>query len=140
MKLLLIIRSCCAALLFFLASSAAIAAGDLVVIANSKVTVEADEIRDIFLGEKQFAGSTKLVVIDNAVVQGTFLPKVLHMNAAKYNSIWIKKSFRDGLTPPAVKSSDAEVIEYIKITEGAIGYISTTPPPGVKILLNSPAQ
>lgn len=137
---LLIFRACSAALLFLLASSAAIAAGDVVVIANSKVAVEADEIRDIFLGEKQFAGSTKLVVIDNIAVQSIFLPKVMHMNAAKYNGIWTKKSFRDGLTPPAVKSSDAEVIEYIKMTEGAIGYVSTTPPPGVKVILNSPAQ
>lgn len=137
---LLIFRACSVALLFLLASSAAIAAGDVVVIANSKLAVEADEIRDIFLGEQQFAGSTKLVVIDNAAVQSNFLPKVMHMNAAKYNSIWIKKSFRDGLTPPAVKSSDAEVIEYIKMTEGAIGYVSTTPPPGVKVILNSPAQ
>ena len=137
---LLIFRAYSVALLFLLASSAAIAAGDVVVIANSKVAVEADEIRDIFLGEKQFVGSTKLVVIDNAAVQSNFLPKVMHMNTAKYNSIWTKKSFRDGLTPPAVKSSDAEVIEYIKTTEGAIGYISTTPPPGVKVILNSPAQ
>ena len=137
---LLIFRACSVALLFLLASSAAIAAGDVVVIANSKLAVEADEIRDIFLGEKQFAGSTKLVVIDNIAVQSIFLPKVMHMNAAKYNSIWIKKSFRDGLTPPAVKSSDAEVIEYIKMTEGAIGYVSTPPPPGVKVILNSPAQ
>ena len=113
---------------------------ELAALLNSKLAVEADEIRDIFLGEKQFAGSTKLVVIDNIAVQSIFLPKVMHMNAAKYNSIWIKKSFLDGLTPPAVKSSDAEVIEYIKTTEGAIGYISTTPPPGVKVILNSPAQ
>ena len=137
---LLIMRACSAVLLFLWASSAAIAAGDVVVISNSKLAVEADEIRDIFLGEKQFAGRTKLVVIDNAAVQGNFLPKVMHMNAAKYNSIWTKKSFRDGLSPPEVKSGDAEVIEYIKMTEGAIGYISTTPPPGVNILLNSSAQ
>ena len=137
---LLIFRACSAALLFLLVSSAAIAAGEIVVISNSKIAVDADEIRDIFLGEKQFVGSTKLVIIDNAAAQGNFLPKVMHMNAAKYNSIWIKKSFRDGLTPPAVKSSDAEVIEYIKMTEGAIGYVSTTPPPGVRVILNSPAQ
>ena len=137
---LLIFRACSVALLFLLAFSAASAAGNVVVIANSKLALEADEIRDIFLGEKQFAGSTKLVVIDNATVQDAFLSKVMHMNAAKYNGIWTKKSFRDGLTSPAVKSGDAEVIEYIKTTEGAIGYVSTTPPVGVKVILNSPAQ
>ncbi|HSM98296.1 MAG TPA: hypothetical protein VLS47_04710, partial [Gallionella sp.] len=83
--------------------------------------------------EKQFAGSTKLVVIDNAALQGNFLSQAMHMDAAKYNGIWTKKSFRDGLTPPAVKSGDAEAIEYIKRTPGAIGYVSTTPA-GVKVI------
>ena len=109
------------------------AAGEVVVISNSTITVSADEVRDIFLGEKQFAGSTKLVMIDNAAVQSGFLAKIMHMDAEKYNGIWTKKSFRDGLTPPAVRSSDAEVIEYIKRTPGAIGYVSTTPA-GVKVI------
>jgi ABC-type phosphate transport system substrate-binding protein len=115
-----------AAILLLLTSHCATAA-DVVVISNSGMTVSTDEIRDIFLGEKQFVGSTKLDVIDNAALQGEFLSKVMHIDAAKYHSIWTKKSFRDGLTPPAVKSSDAEVIEYVKRTPGAIGYVSTKP-------------
>lgn len=128
----LMFRACSAATLLLLVSQGA-NAGDIVVISNSEVVVSAGEIRDIFLGEKQFAGSTKLVVIDNAALQSGFLSKVMHMDAAKYNGIWTKKSFRDGLTPPAVKSGDAEVIEYIKRTPGAIGYVSTTPA-GVKVI------
>jgi hypothetical protein len=57
----------------------------------------------------------------------------MHMDAAKYNGIWTKKSFRDGLTPPAVKSGDAEVIEFVKRTSGAIGYASSAPA-GVKVI------
>jgi ABC-type phosphate transport system substrate-binding protein len=128
----LIFRVCSAAIFLLLTFQFANAAG-VVVIANSDVSVSADEVRDIFLGEKQFAGSTKLVVIDNAAMQSSFLSQVMHMDAAKYNGIWTKKSFRDGLTPPAVKSGDAEVIEYIKRTPGAIGYVSTTPA-GVKVI------
>lgn len=108
-------------------------AGDVVVISNPEVSISADEIKDIFLGEKQFAGSIKLVVIDNASAQGAFLSKFMQMDATKYNNIWTKKSFRDGLTPPAVKSGDAEVTEYVKRTPGAVGYVSTTPT-GVKII------
>jgi hypothetical protein len=95
-------------------------AADVVVIANPDLTISAEEIKDIFLGEKQFSGSTKLVVIDNASAQGGFLSKFMQMDAAKYSNIWTKKSFRDGLTPPAVKSGDAEVTEYIKRTPGAM--------------------
>jgi ABC-type phosphate transport system substrate-binding protein len=129
----LVFRACSVALLFLLASQAANAAGDIFVISNPGIAVSADEIRDIFLGEKQFSGSTKLVVIDNAALQSGFLSKVMHMDAAKYNGIWTKKSFRDGLTPPAVESGDAAVIEYIKRTSGAIGYVSI-PPAGVKVI------
>jgi len=127
-----IFKACFAAILLLLAVQGA-NAGDIVVISNSNISVSADEVRDIFLGEKQFAGSTKLVVIDNAAMQSGFLSKFLNMEASKYNGIWTKKSFRDGLTPPAVKSGDAEVIEFVKQTPGAIGYVSTRPA-GVKVI------
>ena len=128
----LIFRVCSAVFFLLLTSQFANAAG-VVVIANPDVSVSADEVRDIFLGEKQFAGSTKLVVIDNGPMQAAFLSQVMHMDAAKYNGIWTKKSFRDGLTPPAVKSGDAEVIEFVKRTPGAIGYASSAPA-GVKVI------
>jgi ABC-type phosphate transport system substrate-binding protein len=55
------------------------------------------------------------------------------MNSAKYAGIWTKKAFRDGLTAPAMKSGDAEVIEFVKRTPGAVGYVSSSPS-GVNIV------
>jgi ABC-type phosphate transport system substrate-binding protein len=127
-----IFRVCSTAIFLLLASTFANAAG-VVVIANPNVSVSADDVRDIFLGEKQFAGDVKLVVIDNAAMQNTFLSQIMQMDANKYNGIWTKKSFRDGLTPPAVKSGDAEVSEFIKRTPGSIGYVSAAPA-GVKVI------
>jgi hypothetical protein len=129
-----IFRAYSAAMLLLLVSTGANAA-DVVVIANPGIAISSGDIKDIFLGEKQFAGSTKLIVIDNASAQGAFLSKFMKMDAAKYNNIWTKKSFRDGLTPPAVKSSDIEVSEYVKRTPGAIGYVTSTPS-GVTIIQN----
>ena len=125
-------RVCSAAILFLLVFKSADAA-DLVVISNPDISIASSEIKDVFLGEKQFAGGTKLIVVDNATAQVGFLSKFMNMDAAKYNGIWTKKSFRDGLTAPALKSGDAEVIEYIKHTPGSVGYV-TTKPPGVKII------
>lgn len=102
-------------------------AGDVVIISNPGTTISITEVRDIFIGEKQFSGNTKLVVIDNKSLQSDFLAKFIKMDATKYNGIWTKKSFRDGLTPPAVKSGDAEVTEYVRQTPGAIGYVSKLP-------------
>jgi hypothetical protein len=102
-------------------------AGDLFVISNSGTRVSASDVREIFLGEKQIAGSVKLVPVDNAAAQDQFLSKIMKMEPAKYTASWTKKSFRDGVSAPPVKGSDAETIEFVKGTAGAVGYVSTSP-------------
>ncbi len=102
-------------------------AGDLYVIANSGTTVSPSDVREIFLGEKQFIGNIKLIPVDNASAQEQFLSKVMKMEAAKYTSSWTKKSFRDGVSPPAVKGSDTDTIEFVKQTAGAVGYVGSSP-------------
>jgi len=77
-------------------------AADLYLICNSRVPLSAADVRDLFLGEKQFAGAVKLVPVDNSAAQIAFLERVLKMNAAKYSTTWTKKSFRDGINPPLV--------------------------------------
>ena len=107
-------------------------AADIYVICNSSVTLAAVDVRDVFMGDKQFAGSVKLLPADNGAVQSTFLSKVLKMDAGKYSIAWTKKSFREGENPPPVKSSDAEVLEYVKRTPGGCSYVGTQPPVGVR--------
>jgi hypothetical protein len=102
-------------------------AADVVVISHPGTSISAGEVKDVFLGDKQFAGTTKLVPVDNASLQDNFLSKFLDMPRSKYSSAWTKKSFRDGLIPPAVKSGDAEVIDFVKRTPGAVGYVSSAP-------------
>ena len=115
------------------ASPAAVLA-DGAVIANSALSLSASDVKDVFTGEKQLAGSTKIVPVDNAAAQSDFLAKVLKMDATKYQTAWTKKSFRDGLTAPAVKATDAEVVEFVKHSPGAIGYISGAAPNGVNVV------
>ncbi len=98
---------------------------DLYVICNSRVQLTSTDVRDLFLGEKQFAGALKLVPVDNSVAQTVFLEKVLKMNAAKYSTTWIKKAFRDGINPPLVMGSDIEAVAYVKRTPGACSYVTT---------------
>jgi hypothetical protein len=103
------------------------AAADIYIIANSSVRLSAEEAREVFLGEKQLAGSVKLVPFDNASAQSEFLEKVYRMDAAKYNTLWAKKGFRDGLNPPAMRGTDVEVIASVRATPGAVGYVGTAP-------------
>jgi hypothetical protein len=110
------------------------AAGDLFVIGHSDVNLSASEIKEVYLGDKQLAGSVKLVPVDNAAAQAQFLEKAIKMDPGKYSSFWTKKTFRDGINPPAVKGSDSEVLSFVKATAGAIGYVSTAPGADVKTL------
>ncbi len=103
------------------------------VIANLEVVLNADEIRDVFLGEKQFVGKLKLVPVDNSSLQAEFLSKVLQSDERKYAARWTRKSFREGLAAPAIKGSDAEVIAFVRATPGAVGYVNSGGV-GVKVL------
>src|SRR5690242_6528144 len=85
-------------------------AADIYVIANNSLALTAEDVRDVFVGDKQIAGSTKVVPMDNASLQKDFIEKVLNIDGPKYSNIWTKKGFRDGLNPPPVKSGDSEVI------------------------------
>ncbi len=106
-----------------LAAAVAQSAGAGEVIANASVSLNADEIRDVFLGEKQFSGRVKLVPVDNSSLQAEFLSKVLQSDERKYAARWTRKSFREGLAAPSVKGSDAEVAAFVRATPGAIGYV-----------------
>ncbi len=110
-----------------LAAAAPVLAGDLLVVCHPSVTLSADEVREVFLGEKQFAGSTKLAPVENGSLQAEFQARVLKVDGARYASVWSKKGFREGLTPPAVRATDAEVIAAIKANPGTVGYVSKAP-------------
>ena len=115
------------------ATAVAAQAGDLYVVAGPNVALSADEVRQVFLGDKQFSGSTKLVPVDNGALQSEFQSRVLKVDGSRYNSLWAKKGFREGLNPPQVRQSDAEVLASVKANPGTVGYVSK-PTPDVKVL------
>jgi len=128
-----ILRSGVCALLL-LATGLSPGADEVYFACHAGVTIAAADIRDVYLGEKQFANSIKLVPVDNLSLQQAFLEKVLRMDAAKYANTWAKKSFRDGINPPAVMANDSSVIDFIRHTPGSCGYLSTAPDGGVAVI------
>ncbi len=117
--------------LLVLLGPARVLAGEVIV--NDSVTLTAVEIRDVFLGEKQLAGNIRLVPVDNVALQDEFLAKVLQTDSQKYYARWTRKSFREGITAPPLKGSDAEVNAFVRSTPGAIGYVRK-PAAGVRAL------
>ena len=109
-------------------------AGDLYIACSAGVALTMADVRDVFLGEKQFSGSVKLLPVDNGAAQADFLDKVMKMDSTKYTTAWTKKSFRDGSTPPSVKSGDGEVVEFLKHSPGGCGYLGSAPPAGLTLV------
>ena len=108
-------------------------AAEVFVIAHAPMQLSAAEIKEIFLGEVQFAGSTKVAPIDNTAAQADFLARVLNLPAARYATLWTKKAFRDGLNAPVVKGTDSEVLAFVRAQSGSIGYV-TQVGPGVYVV------
>src|SRR5258705_13542709 len=98
------------------AGCAVAGAADLSVICNSRVPLTAGDVRDPFLGEKQFAGAVKLVPVDNSSAQSGFFERVLKKNAAENSTTWTKKAFRGGINPPPVTRSRAPTPPHAKRT------------------------
>ena len=102
-------------------------AADVYVISNEAVRFAPGELREVFLGERQFASGRRLVPLDNASLQKDFIGRVVGIDPAKYSTVWAKKGFREGINPPDLKSGDQDVIATVRATPGAIGYVSTVP-------------
>lgn len=109
-------------------------AESLYVICHPSVGLSQADLRDVFLGEKRFAGKVRLAPADNRAAQSTFLDKVLMMAPAKYATSWIKKSFRDGVNPLPIKGNDAETLEYVRREPGACSYVTVPPGSGVTVV------
>ena len=101
-------------------------AADIYIIAND-IPLSATDIREVFLGEKEFSGNIRIIPVDNQSAQSAFLAKVLSMNEQRYTALWVRKAFRDGLNPPPIRATDAEVTAFNKQTRGAVGYVSSMP-------------
>lgn len=116
-----------------LQANLALLRAEVLVIAHPSVDLSLADVRDVYLGEKQFHQSVKLFPVENAAVQKEFLEKVVKLNGSVYGTVWTKKAFRDGLNAPPSKGSDLEVANYVRSTPGAVGYVSA-PAAGVKVL------
>src|SRR5438876_12304263 len=100
---------------------------DIYVIAGPDVILSPEDVRELYLGDKEFSGQVRLVPVDNQAALSEFVVKALGMNPQRYNTLWVKKEFRDALNPLARKTGDCEVLEFVKRTRGAVGYVSSVP-------------
>jgi ABC-type phosphate transport system substrate-binding protein len=89
--------------------------------------IKRDTLSSIFLKEVERWGSGLPVhPVDQSMrspVRAVFTEQVLSQPFAGIQFYWADR-IRKGVAPPPVKQSDADVIEYVAKTKGAIGYVS----------------
>jgi hypothetical protein len=87
--------------------------------------------------EAKFASGAAAVPIDQVKTSPTragFSKEVLGRSVGAVEQYWIQQVFAGKETAPNTKASDADVLEFVKATPGAIGYVSASAaiPAGVK--------
>jgi len=88
-------------------------------------------LSSIFLKEAARWGDGRPVApVDQSLrspVRATFSEYVLNKPVDGVQALWHRKMIQ-GVRPPIVKSSDADVIAYVAKTSGSIGYVSLSAP------------
>ncbi len=105
------------------------------VIANSGLALDAADVRAIYNGDMQSKGGVRIVAVDNLADQERFLARIIGSDPTTYQNHWTSKSLREGLSPPVIDSTDAEVIVFVRKTPGGVGYISGAAPAGVIVVM-----
>jgi ABC-type phosphate transport system substrate-binding protein len=102
----------------------------IVIIGNKNIpesSLGKTDIQNIFLGKKTKLGNTKItfVILKSSDIHENFLKEYLSRTPAQYKKYWKKIVFTGkGKAPKAFKSEEA-LVEHVKNTEGAIGYIGS---------------
>ncbi|HZX35885.1 MAG TPA: hypothetical protein VFF54_05280 [Thermodesulfobacteriota bacterium] len=122
------VRALIILLLFVSASGGPAHAGDFVIIVNPDgplKNADAGDIKEIYLGEKRFADSVKLVPINHVEGQmkNAFLKNVVGMDSKEYRLYWIKKVFQEGIPIPPSIGNVSAIINMVKIEKGAVAYV-----------------
>lgn len=124
-------------------------AEDIAVIVNEIYPLSStspQEIKQIYLGEKQYEGSLKIIPIDqkdSLPIKQKFIEKVLSTNPETYKGYWIKRFFKAGDVPPVIKASSEEIIDAVIQNPGNVGYVwagEANGKSGIKVILTIKAD
>jgi ABC-type phosphate transport system substrate-binding protein len=102
-------------------------AGEIVVIGNSNVPkMDSLTIQKVYTGKVVSVSGinvTPVGVKSGSVERNLFLQLFLNQDEEKFTAYWTVRRYIGKGAPPAELASDAEVINYVQSTPGAVGYI-----------------
>ncbi len=114
---------------------------DLIVIANEDVAVsglDRETLQAIFLGKKsQWEDGHRIapVNLQRGPTHLRFLQVIVRRTPAQYRSFWKRVIFTGTGMPPKCFAAEKEIVEFVRSSRGAVGYIdASTPHEDVKVL------
>ncbi len=107
--------------------------------ANAMGSLSASEASKIFLKESaKFPGGGAATPVDlgkSNPARAAFSKAVIGRTVGAIETYWQQQIFSGKEVPPATKSSDDEVVAFVKANPGAIGYVSSgASTAGVKVV------
>jgi len=102
-------------------------------------TVSQDQLKRIFLGKlKNFEDGSRALVFNQKAetsIRVVFDEKIIKRTPSQMKAYWAKEVFSGKASAPIELASDAEVIDAVKSTPGAIGYIDiNSPRDGLRVI------
>ena len=102
-------------------------AGDIVIIGNTNVPkMDLVTIQKIYTGKIVSVSEINVKPVNaklGSTERNRFLENVMNQDEEKYTGYWTVRRYIGKGTPPNELNSSAEIIDYVKSTTGAIGYI-----------------
>lgn len=134
-----LLNTCLAVMVMFVAGQASAGYKVVVNASNPASSLTRKQAAAIFMKKaSKWEHGTPAVAVDQvaaANARETFSKEVLGKSVSAVKSYWQQQIFAGAEVPPVEKSSDDEVIAFVKSNPGAIGYVSdTSAAAGVKTL------
>ena len=107
---------------------------------NSSETISKQELDDIFLKKTgTWSNGRPVIPVDQTASSSTregFSKAIFGREVNSIKSHWQRQIFSGRGVPPPEKSSDDEVLAFVRVNSGAIGYVSSAADigSGVKVL------
>lgn len=133
-------------ILFFSVYNQNVSAQAIKVIANSSVDLSDVSLQDLLfiygLKNKRFSDGSRIVLFqfsENSDMNEVFYKK-LGRDYKIFKNVWIQQQFKGEGFPPTVVKNQIDMMNKIKDTPGAIGFISASIQvgPGLKVLAEIP--
>jgi len=112
------------------------------IIAHPDITVNemtSNRIKQIYLNRSkkwQDGSRIRLTILSNHPTTTLFMTKYLGKSSTQFDRYWKRQLFSGKGIPPEYFKTLEDLLHYIHITKGAIGFIdSNTPPAGVTVIM-----